>query len=157
MALALNCRSNLYEYELLELTTITLLSITWNTHYHHMFENDLCKPTMFAHKWVKLCSVTNSQLCTYNVSRDSHFRNYINLFKWEITSVLLHSTKMRLLCLSLFSLLLFFLHKTEAEISGRTFGSCDTLRCMLDQGQASYCCNSGRNRRYVISIKMNLF
>merc|ERR1711894_412110 len=55
--------------------------------------------------------------------------------------------KMRLLCLSLFSLLLFFLHKTEAEISGRTFGSCDTLRCMLDQGQASYCCNSGRNRR----------
>merc|ERR1712179_57204 len=61
--------------------------------------------------------------------------------------VLLHSTKMRLLCLSLFSLLLFFLHKTEAEISGRTFGSCDTLRCMLDQGQAGYCCNSGRNRR----------
>merc|ERR1712154_663012 len=63
-------------------------------------------------------------------------------------SISLLDIKMRFILLSTFSLLIF-LHLSEAEIGndGRTFGSCDTLRCMFDRGQASYCCNSGRNRR----------
>merc|ERR1712117_51800 len=39
------------------------------------------------------------------------------------------------------------IYNSEAAIDGRTFGSCDTLRCMIDHNQAQYCCNTGNNRR----------
>ena len=125
-----------------------LLPITLKLHYRQMFEKDLCKPSMFAEKWFMLCFVTTS---TDNVSWVSQLWNYLHkpLHVRNKLSISLLDIKMRFILLSTFSLLLIFLHLSEAEIGndGRTFGSCDTLRCMFDQGQASYCCNSGRNRR----------
>merc|ERR1711915_1137571 len=35
----------------------------------------------------------------------------------------------------------------EIRNDGKTFGSCVIFRCMLDSGQAQYCCGSGRNKR----------
>ena len=54
--------------------------------------------------------------------------------------------------------LMFLLGMTWAEIgnNGKTFGSCDTLRCIVDSGQAQYCCSSGRNKRFeIFSPKVN--
>ena len=53
-------------------------------------------------------------------------------------------------CMIVTSLVIVSLSGIMAEIGrdGRTFGSCDTLRCMFDHGQAQYCCDSGRNRGY---------
>merc|ERR1719422_590882 len=34
---------------------------------------------------------------------------------------------------------------SSSSRDGRTFGSCSTLRCSTDLGQAQYCCSSRRN------------